>query len=244
MTQQMQSSVITADINDPETYSDEGIVFGPLNNHLGDLWCFAGLLSRVLLAWEAAKGSRNLRPIVVSPFLPGGECVDAKLTRVLRHCRKLDRHIHLDYDQTPTHLFRLSDGYATPRPAVAFEWAGRADALPLVAYQLDGGRHYAEKKTWDSKENQAALEVFRERGLAGVDLNNLSIRDGLRVMAQSKLFVGIDSGWSQLAHSISRLPVSIIECPEFPVLPHHGAHAFRAVKNLNDLRYSLEMAAG
>jgi hypothetical protein len=123
----------------------------------------------------------------------------------------------------PTASFDGYDIWQCPRLPTRQRWQ-QQHPHPLVAVHWDGRSSAEDKNPPPGDAQRIELEIRRLwPGLQLVTLTGqLSIRQTVDMLANSAIFVGIDSGFSHVAHSVG-LPTFLVEYRLPTVTAHNGA---------------------
>jgi hypothetical protein len=104
-----------------------------------------------------------------------------------------------------------------------------------IFIQLDGAHSNANNKNCSNDDILRFYHCFREYEI--IDVNKINdINKCVELMSKSRLFIGIESGWSHIAHS-SGIPCIILKNNQVnkKFVNYHIGNNFTLYKNINDL---------
>lgn len=203
------------------------MIYRPWNDGLGDHWATCSLLrtlaqarcQRQRLSTHGLNHRHAHRLDIINRLL-----VDAHLIELV--------------PEPPTSTLNGFDVWAAPliRSTHAWEWP---HCRRTVAYHFDGVSS-AEDKNPPLREQQAMLAWLRSRQLDVIQLGgDRFLPEVVEILATSVLFIGCDSGFSHMAHSVGT-PCFLYE-HKLPVITCHRQKQHVIVRSAADFESQARM---
>lgn len=190
------------------------MIYGCWDDHLGDVWAFTSWcikrdISVVSTTTETGKNIRGKLEEIMPLFL-------AKCPFEL-------------VDEPATDFVSQWDAWNDRYMTAVRRWENPGK---IITYQFDGRLH-ADKKVppeEDLLEIKAAMSssTLRVEKLGG----DKTLEDCVNLLAESVVFVGVDSGFSHLAHSVG-VPIILIE-HELDITPYHRGNPYRKTNSVEE----------
>lgn len=203
--------------------ASQQVIYEPWNSGLGDRWATMNLLMAMADQQHApvclhSSGERShLNDEIIGSLATSGSIVAT--------------------DRPATHRLDGYSVWAAPSARVRRVWLPYM-AHQLVCYHFDGLSSAAEKNP-NQEELNTLLRALSSSGFAPIALGpHLSIDQAIQVMCSSAFFVGVDSGFSHIAHSVG-LPTFLLEF-ELPIITCHRGKPFIQCGSRHEGRYAVE----
>lgn len=173
--------------------------------HLGDVWAFISycLITDNLYVSAVAADGINISSKIIEIL----DLLDHPNASKVTICddEPLDKMVN---DSTPVSVVNQWFAWSARYVPTKCRWDY---ARPIVTTQLVGARLFADVKSITGFQQDEFDSVISEMGLTSVPVGGqFSLAECVMNMAESKCFIGIDSGMSHVAHSVG-VPVVLIE---------------------------------
>ena len=199
------------------------VVYNPWNEGLGDRWATFNLLM-------ALARQRN------SPVLLHSTGHRARLNAEIIDSLAEPGWI-VATDRPATHHLSGYDVWAAPSAPTRHRWHPSAPH-GLVCCHFDGISSATDKNP-NAHEHAILMCALRASGFEVAILNrHQPIAEVIAIMCASAFFVGVDSGFSHIAHSVG-LPTFLLEF-ELPIITCHRGKSFIQCGSRHEGRYAVE----